>query len=271
MELSKQERKNLKAQQKLLKASRETSLVQKNINPININDQEILTVVCVRFGTGYGREYVERLRNMVTRNLTIPHEFVCLTDDQHPISGVRSIVQSNANYRKQWWHKVHLFDSKLPLRGRILYLDLDVIIFKKIDKLVLNLGTEFFGIRDFNRKFHSGWQQLNSSAMTWVHGTQSEIYEKFIKDPNGATRLHGDQDWIWKIAKGNLKFWPDRWIQSYKWEIRQREDLVSRDGRKGFKTVKEDLNIDHECCVAVFHGYPNPADVQDKIVVDNWR
>jgi len=236
-----------------------------------LSNQNKLTVLCVRFGNGYGREYVERLRNMISRNLTLPYEFVCLTDDQHPIDGVTSIVQKNGNYRKQWWHKVHMFDPSLNIEGRILFFDLDVVIISNIDKLVSGIGKEFYGIRDFNRKFHANWQQLNSSAMTWIHGTYSQIFDRFIKNPNDAMRLHGDQDWIWKIAKNDIRFWNDRWIQSYKWEIRRREDLVSRDGRRGFKTVLNDVNIDNECCVAVFHGSPNPADVQDKIVIDNWR
>ena len=50
-----------------------------------------IRILCVRFGNRYGRDYVERLRNMVARHITIPYEFVCLTDDQHPIEGVRSI------------------------------------------------------------------------------------------------------------------------------------------------------------------------------------
>ena len=34
----------------------------------------------------------------------------------------------------------------------------------------------------------------------------------------------GDQDWTWAQAKKvHMKFWPDKWIQSYKWEIRSRQ------------------------------------------------
>jgi hypothetical protein len=269
MELSKQERKQLKEEYRLQKINNLSTVDQGET--ITNTTQEKITVMCVRFGTGYGREYVEKLRNMVSRNLTVTYEFVCLTDDNHPIEGVRSIVQKNAQYRKQWWHKLHMFDPDLPLSGRILYFDLDVVIVKCIDKLVSNIGNNFFGIRDFNRKFHPNWQQLNSSAMSWIHGSQNEVYEKFIKNSNDAFRLHGDQDWIWRVAKNRIHFWNDLWIQSYKWEIRQREDLVSRDGRRGFKTVKNDIIVDNECCVAVFHGNPNPADVHDRIVVDNWR
>ena len=36
---------------------------------------------CVFYGTKYKVEYVQNLYNMVQRNLTIPHNFVCFTDD----------------------------------------------------------------------------------------------------------------------------------------------------------------------------------------------
>lgn len=231
----------------------------------------MITVLCVKFGNKYGVEYAERLRNMVSRHLTIPYEFVCLTDDQHPIKGVRSIIQPNAQYSKGWWHKVHMFDPNLNLNGRIIYFDLDVVIHANINKLVENLDNHFYGIRDFNRKFISKWDKLNSSVLSWISGTNSDIYNLFIKDKNTAMRLHGDQDWIYKVAKGNIKYWPDDWLMSYKWEIRSRNEIdFSRRENKTFKTIRNP-EIPKSCCVTVFHGDPNPDQVLDPYVIDNWR
>jgi hypothetical protein len=151
---TKQERKRLKAIRRLEKESRqpqkETVIVDTTL--------EKVTVLCVKFGTKYGREYIERLRNMVSRHLTVPYEFVCLTDDQHPIEGVRSIVQPMKNYKKIWWHKVHMFDPGLPINGRIVYFDLDVVIHANIDSLAIGHGHSFLGIKDFNRKYLYIWQ-----------------------------------------------------------------------------------------------------------------
>ena len=230
-----------------------------------------ITVLCVRFGNKYSREYVERLRNMVARHLTVPYEFACLTDDQHDIAGVRKIYQPNANYSKGWWHKVHMFDSSLPLKGRILYMDLDVVIHANIDKLAGYHNNSFIGIHDFNRKFFPSWNYLNSSVLAWTHGTQSYIYDQFKQKPSDAQRLQGDQDWIWKLSKDRMRFWPREWIMSYKWEIRSRDELTVAQGGRQFKTVRHDVYPPADCSIAVFHGEPNPQDVQDKFVVDNWR
>ena len=40
------------------------------------------TILCMKWGTKYGPEYVNRLHSMVRRHLTIPHRFVCLTDNR---------------------------------------------------------------------------------------------------------------------------------------------------------------------------------------------
>jgi len=238
--------------------------------PIDLAAEKI-TVLCVKFGTKYGPNYVERLRNMVARHMTVPYEFACLTDDPNPITGVRTILQRSAGYLRPWWHKVHMFDPSLDIQGRILYLDLDVVICNNIDKLVENLKYEFMGIQDFNRKFHPSWRMLNSSVMSWRHGTQSEIWHKFVANPATAQRMHGDQDWTWHVAKNRIKFWPVEWIQSYKWEIRSREELVVRTGKSGFKFIAHDLVVNSQCSIAVFHGDPNPDAVFDPFVVDNWQ
>ena len=257
---TKEQRRAAKAQRRLEKMPKSDSIFE-----------DKLTVLCVRFGTKYGREYVERLRNMAARHIKLPYEFVCLTDDINPIEGVRSIVQPLAGYHRLWWHKVHMFDAGLPLSGRILYFDLDIIICADVEKLIQGSGNKFLGIRDFNRKFHPGWNILNSSVMSWLHGQHSYIFEDFKRDPLHAQKLLGDQDWIWRVAKQKITFWPDDVIQSYKWEIRERGDLMVDRGKRKFKTVSNSTNIDENCCVVVFHGDPKPEDIQDKLVVDNWK
>ena len=268
MELSKEQRKQAKAEKRAAKMAARGEYPDL-IVPSDPSDP--VTVLCVKFGHKYGREYVERLRNMVSRHLTVPYEFACLTDDQHDIPGVRKIYQPNAKYSRGWWHKVHMFDSALPLRGRILYLDLDVVIHASMDKLTEYHPTSFVGIHDFNRKFHPSWSYLNSSVLAWTHGTQSHIYEQFKQKPADAQRLQGDQDWIWQLSKEKIKFWPKEWIMSYKWEIRSRDELSVINGKRQFKTVRNDIRPPLDCSIAVFHGEPNPQDVQDKFVVDNWQ
>ena len=267
---TKAERKARKSREKQAKLDRQL-LKNQSITEIPTSSLDKITILCVKFGNKYGREYLEKLQNMIKRHTSLDYELVCLTDDKHHYSGIRSVYLPPARYSKLWWYKVHMFDPEINLAGRVLYFDLDVVIHNNIDKLVQNLGNKFYGIRDFNRKFYPKWQTLNSSVMTWTHGSASDIFLEFTKNPQQAMRLHGDQDWIYKIHKSKINFWPDTWIQSYKWEIRSREELISRLGSRGFKKVRDDVKSHPDCCVAVFHGQPNPEDVMDSFVVDNWR
>lgn len=230
----------------------------------------MLTVICCRFGTKYSRQYVEVLRNMVSRHLTIPYRFVCLTDDPTPISEVELIQFPNQNYARGWWHKVHLFNPEISLSGLIFYLDLDVVIHKSINCLIEGFEDRFMGIRDFSRYSCSDWNRLNSSVMLWTAGEHDEIYERFVQDPKTALKMHGDQDWIWHVAKSKISYWDDNWIQSYKWEMRNREDLIFQNSKRAFKNIGIP-KIHPENCIAVFHGDPNPHEVQDHFVVDNWQ
>ena len=231
----------------------------------------MISVLCVRFGNAYSRTYVKKLRNMVKRHLTEPYEFVCLTDDPRPIQGVRSIVQPNGNYKKGWWHKVHMFDPNIVLQPTVLYFDLDIIIHENIDALLEVDKHKITGIRDFNRKFNPNWNGLNSSVLCWQHTRHSELWTDFIRNPAAAQRLPGDQDWIWHKAKKKVAFYKDNLIQSYKWEVRSRKDLTGQSEKRSFKNIDNTVKANTESCVTVFHGYPKPDSTHDKFVVDNWR
>jgi hypothetical protein len=207
---------------------------------------------------------------MVARHFKEPYQFCCLSDDATPIPGVKIIPINNQVYARPWWHKVHMFDPALGISGRILYFDLDVVIHDDICKLVSELTTEFVGVRDFNRKFVSSWAKLNSSVMSWIAGSHSEIFTKFVSDSASAMKLHGDQDWIYLCMGKVIKFWPDHLIQSYKWEIRSKQDINTSSLPRTFKTIACP-EIPSNCSVCVFHGDPNPDKVLDPYVVDNWR
>jgi len=68
------------------------------------------------------------------------------------------------------------------------------------------------------------------------------------------------------------KLFPDEWILSWKWEIRQTKDLNYNEprGRRTLRTV-ENVTPPKDCKICVFHGDPNPEYCQDPWVKENWR
>ena len=191
-------------------------------------------VLCLKHGNKYSAEYVNVLRKMTQRNLTVAHEFVCFTEDPKGIDPDIRILPLPSVVLKGWWYKTMLFNPDLPIQGNMLFIDLDVIIFKNIDRLFTHKPGEFCVCRDFNRCFQPNWQKMNSSVVRWSTGQHPQIYNNFIKDPHTISRrFHGDQDWLYDQVKKHYQFWPDEWIQSYKWEMRGNPKLVRQ--KTGFK------------------------------------
>lgn len=107
-----------------------------------------LKVVCVKYGTKYGADYVNKLYYGVKNNLSLPHTFHCFTEDGEGLdSNIRVIPLRN--HWQAWWSKVHIFDGAAYADAEskdkqiILYIDLDMIITGCLDKLVTSFDGHF--------------------------------------------------------------------------------------------------------------------------------
>lgn len=230
-------------------------------------------VVCLKYGDKYDSKYVNTLHKMVSRNLTVDYEFVCFTEDANGIdSNIRIEPLPWSSNIKGWWYKPFFFDPNLSIQGTLLFLDLDLVVFENIDKLFTYHPGKFCIIRDFNRTVIKNYQKFNSSIFRLDTGQHDYVYTDFIKNPRQVIpRFLGDQDWIRHKVNSGFDFWPDEWIQSYKWEMRGRPKMNnSPKGNRDF-LVKGDPKIMTDTSIAVFHGDPNPHNCKDQWVVDNWR
>jgi hypothetical protein len=228
-------------------------------------------VVCLKHGTKYSSEYVNKLYNMVKRNSSVDFNFACITENSQGLNSKIKVIPVPLHINLSgWWYKTWVFSNEIPISGTILFLDLDMVIISSIDDLWNYNKNHFCIIRDFNRSTVKNWNKFNSSIFRLEKGSHSYVWENFLKEKDVVKKMHGDQDWIFSQIKRDFSFWPDQWIQSYKWEVRDRKDIVKIDNRRIFRSV-ENPKINAGTKVLVFHGDPKPSDVQDPIVVDNWR
>lgn len=225
--------------------------------------------MCLKWGQKYSSDYVNKLFAMTKRHCTVPHEFICFTENRKGIDKeIKTMPLPDINL-DGWWYKTYFFSNDIPLEGTILYFDLDVIIFNNIDKLFDYKKERFCIIRDFNRSIRKDFDRVNSSVFRLQKGMFANIYDQFKHSPREhMQRNRGDQDWMYKNIK-NFVYWPDDWIQSYKWEMRDRRDLQVYKGKRNF-IVDAPPQIKPDCSVAVFHGEPNPADANDAWVKQHW-
>lgn len=161
----------------------------------------MLTVACVlvRGHVAFNVEYVARLASMVQRHMVQEYEFVCLTDQPKAMpKGVRPItIASPKPGMKGWWSKIELFKPG-RFGGRVLYLDLDVLLWDWLDDIA-NFPASFALVPDGAPNFKGAEglkvvKRFNSSVMVWDWDAVGDLYRKWT--PAVAKRLWGDQDWI---------------------------------------------------------------------------
>jgi len=228
-------------------------------------------IFCVKWGNKYVSQYANVLYNMCKRHLTLPHQFHCITESPHELDpGINVINLPNLPGIKTWWSKLYMFHPEIPVKGTILFFDLDVIVFRNIDCLFEHKPGTFQIIRDFNRCRVKDWSLSNSSVMRWEKGKMDYLWNDFQQNTTSILQSnHGDQDFITKRAKDDINHWPDDWIRSYKWEMMGRKDTKVRHGAKHVFQHPPTITEDNK--VAVFHGEPKPFNCGDQFVIDNWK
>lgn len=229
----------------------------------------MVDIVCVNWGTKYGIDYTQRLYNMVKRNSTRKFNFYCLTDKPEIYTEQIIPIKLRPGY-SGWWNKMQLFRTDVLPPGEYLYFDLDVVIVDNIDALFDHSG---FGItRDFvnpdpgilgGKEYNSSVMKFTSDASLWRFFQDN--LKKWMAVQNEIS-FFGDQNVIsaYLNSKNYSTHFPDEWLWSYKiGTVRGRRPL---DHSKFFGSK---LPVGGKICV--FHGEPNPADVNVDWVLKNWR
>jgi hypothetical protein len=219
----------------------------------------MLTVACVDVGLPYGyldrgRQYVDALWRAVKANLSLPHRFVCFTDNMpryglHPYE-VRKVPHPDL---KGWMNKLALFKPGVFADGeRVLYLDLDTVITGSLDGIAAYAG-EFAMLEDLT------FPQLRASGvMAWRGGFGAHIWESYVEAgmPENVRfegfNFGGDGAWIMGHA-GRMDVLQDLYpnqIASYKVS----GGVLSPQAR-----------------VVCFHGVPRPHEVESGWVPALWK
>lgn len=98
-----------------------------------------VNILCMKWGVKFHAEYVNRLYRAIARHLSLPHRFVCLTDDT---TGLDANIETfpipampvDITGPERGWTKILTFSEQLyDLRGQCLFLDLDVLIKGSLD------------------------------------------------------------------------------------------------------------------------------------------
>jgi len=147
-------------------------------------------VVVYRTGGDYdSAPYVEKIRGMVHRNMTIPHRVLILTDHEPTLGDHRyswSVDMQGGGFKTNdlaiplvndwvgWWSLIEIF----RIQGPVIFTGLDTAIVGELDSLgehVLQMGEQNIGmIHAF-----SPLRQWASGIMCWNRSDLGFIYQKF--------------------------------------------------------------------------------------------
>ena len=213
-------------------------------------------ILCMKWGTKYPAEFVNRLYRMVSRHLSLPFTMVCLTDDAagidpavvcHPIPP----LDLPDGIPERGWRKLTTFAPDLyGLSGTALFLDLDVVILRNIGHFFTHAADArdaVFIIRDWKRP----WRMVgNSSVYRFTLGAFPALLDDFRANFHDIrARYRNEQAWLsaYLRERDALRYWPEDWCKSYKYHALYPLPLSF------FLAPRRP-----DCDILIFHGEINP-------------
>ena len=178
----------------------------------------MINIVCLKWGTRYSADWVNRLYIMVKRNYNQEFKFWCCTENPVDIQPKVNIIPLHTYDLEKWWWKLWFFSKEFPVKGKCLYFDLDTIIQNDITDLV-NYNAD-------NPHFIKGsvWYRaginldtayrINSSVILWNTETiDNNIWEKFyLKKEHYINKYGTDDHYLEKNFNNYLKTLPVDWV-----------------------------------------------------------
>jgi hypothetical protein len=236
----------------------------------------------------YVADHVNRLYSMVQRNLTLPHRFICVTDQPEGIRPEVEIVPMWPDLCQygRCYRRLKVFDPAMRevLGPRIVSIDLDTVIVGNIDHL-FDRPEPFVIWGDRAQVAAAAGTPYCGSLFMLDIGYRPDVFTAF--DPKIALDLRktrgwvgSDQAWIghmipgapvWKKADGIYSFRLD--IQMHV-PIRQRGFIA---GRRQYapRPVFRNGELPEKARIVFFHGAEDPSQthlhVHHKWIEAHWK
>ncbi|MCF2905268.1 glycosyl transferase [Octadecabacter sp. CECT 8868] len=251
-----------------------------------------LTCICIKWGTLYPTEHVNRLYRAVLRNTNREVDFYCMTEladglddgitalplEEQPYEARMTATQKTVK-KQGALRKIAMFNPALFSKdvGPVLALDLDILITGDLDKLsdfapgqVTMRGP--FAPESEPRTYGEGsFIKFEPKHHDFLYTTMAEAPEESVVMCKGS-----EQTYTSTLAHQNGMFtpYPSEWIVSFKYHCRPKRPMNL------FVPPKLPENA-HIVC---FHGRPNVDEAMNgfksdpfhttrpaKWIADNWR
>lgn len=214
-------------------------------------------ILCIKWGTRYDANYVNRLFAMIDRNMNQAFTFVCFTDNSE---GLRKEIQSlplpelgvpHPTGVPGKWPKVALWNKDLfGLEGTALFVDLDSVIVDNIDPF-FEYGEPDDVI--LSRNWLKPLKKLGQTTLfRFPVGKHSYMLDEFQADSQAvAERFQFEQHYVTHNIRGGVKFWPKDWVKHYRFHCLGNNYLLR---------YTRPAKIPEGARIIAFPGEPNPQE-----------
>lgn len=224
-------------------------------------------ITCVKIGTKYPYGMVNNLFNMCKKNISLPFDFFCYTDDSSGLDpGINAIQYVDNQLDIIVYNKLFLFsdwmNNILPPGPRVFF-DLDLVIKHNIDDILLNEGSELTLIdAEWRQKYDYGFpifhHPFNSSCMKWNSRDPQRLWEMFISDPEYyLNKYHWGMDSFMFYEKENanvkIEYFPTRKFYSFLYGVDYAENIIHDPITQGYRPSKF-INIVKNIPIVLFNG-----------------
>jgi len=198
------------------------------VRPVNI--------MCIKWGTLFGPEYVNRLYSGVRRHISRPVRFLCMTDrgdglhpdvevlalPVEPFAGPMADALAVAN-RQGAMRKTSLFRPGLvpDLEGPVLGFDLDVVITGGLDE-IHDLAPGTVAMRHDWTEKRKGRPTGHGSVFRFDPALHGFLYDALAANPYAEVEAARGSEQRYTshkaMERGVFTYIPERWVVSFKYD-----------------------------------------------------
>ena len=252
-----------------------------------------LNCICIKWGTLYPTEHVNRLFRAVLRNTERPVNFFCMTEDavgldphikvlplvDQPFEPRMRAAQKTATKKNGALRKIAMFRPGLlgDIDGPVLAFDIDVLITGNLDEMADYAPCKVAMRGPFtNRSEPPTYGE--GSVIKFEPKHHAFLYDEMANDPEGSVKMckGSEQTYTSTLATQNeaIALYPDAWIVSFKFHCRPKRPM----------NLFVPPKLPKDARIVCFHGRPkvdealegfksNPVHLTRPAqwISDNWR
>ena len=216
----------------------------------------------------YGAEHVNILYHSIQRNTTVPHRFICVTNDYE---GLHPDIEQ----RWLWdfcrelggcYNRLYIFSDKIDqiLGPRFITIDLDCVVTGNIDHILNRTDDFIINEYDIKANRHASHQYYNGGIIMMDAGARKQVWDEF--DPKTTPQLIQPRK-----DKVELVGSDQAWISHILGPGEQTFD--QKDGVYDFRKLDDKRKLPENAAIVMFPGERDPLTEYQRYewIRDHWR